>query len=91
MVMEPEMEKTNPRLKATFLEVVEDQLNSNDPPEARRTLDRLVASGMSREDAMICIAQAVCVEVFSILKQKKPFDHQRYLRNLAALPEEPKE
>ena len=91
MVMDPEMEETNPRLKAMFLEVVQNQLNSNDPPEACQTLNRLMGSGMSREDAMICIAQAVCVEVFTILKQKKPFDNQRYLRNLAALPKEPKE
>ena len=91
MVMDPEMEQSNPRLKAMFLEVVENQLKSDDPPETRQTLERLIVTGMSREDAMIYIAQAVCVEVFTILKEKKPFNHKRYLRNLAALPREPKQ
>lgn len=91
VMMKADMEESNPRLKAMFLEVVENQLKSDDPAEARKTLERLIANGMSREDAMIYIAQAVCVEVFTILKDKKPFDHERYVRNLAALPEEPKE
>jgi hypothetical protein len=91
MVMDPEMEETNPRLKAMFLELVENQLRDNNPPEVRQTLTRLVGTGLSREDAMIYIAQAACVEVFTILKQKKPFNLNRYLKNLAALPQEPKE
>jgi hypothetical protein len=91
MVMNGEMQESNPRLKAMFLEVVENQLTSNEPPETKHTLDRLVAEGMSREDAMICIAQAVCVEVFATLKHKKPFDRKRYVGNLARLPVEPKE
>ena len=42
--------KANPRLKASFLEVVENQLKANDPPETKQTLDRLVAQGISRDD-----------------------------------------
>ena len=83
--------ESNPRLKSTFLEIVDNQLKANDPPETKQTLDRLIAQGISREDAKIYIAQAVCVEVFCVLKYNKPSDQARYLRNLQRLPKEPHE
>lgn len=43
-------EEGNPRLKATFLQIVDNQLRANDPPEARQTLDRLIAQGISQEE-----------------------------------------
>jgi len=84
-------EETNPRLKASFLQVVDTQLDSNDPPETRQTFDRLVAQGISQTDAKLYIAQAVCIEVFSVLKNKTPFNQARYVKNLQRLPEEPQE
>ncbi len=84
-------EEGNPRLKAAFLEIVENQLQANDPPESRQTLNRLMAQGISEEDAKIYIAQAVCVEVFGVMKHNKPSDPTRYLRNLQRLPKEPQE
>ena len=71
------LEESNPRLKASFLEVVDNQLKANDPQETRQTLDRLIAQGISQEDAKIYIAQAVCVEVFNILKHNQPSDQAR--------------
>jgi len=85
----PRHEESNPRLKALFLEIVDNQLNSNSPPETRQTFDRLIAEGFSREDAKIYIAQAVCLEVFTGLKHKTPYDNDKYLRNLEHLPKEP--
>lgn len=90
MISEPDnAEDSNPRLKAAFLEVVENQLRDDTPPETRRTLARLMADGISEEDARIFIAQAVAVEVWDTLRNKKAFDPVRYARNLKALPEEP--
>ena len=83
------METPNPRLKAVFLEVVENQINDNDPPETRETLERLMAEGISEDDAKIYIAQAVCVEVWDTMKNGKEFDMERYVRNLHDLPAEP--
>jgi F0F1-type ATP synthase delta subunit len=81
----------NPRLKAAFLQVVANQLRANDPPEVRDTLDHLVSQGISAQDAKIYIAQAVCVEIYDTLKNKKPFNRERYLKNLKRLPKEPLE
>lgn len=91
MTMKPKHEENNPRLKVAFLEVVDNQLKANDPPETRQTLDRLVAQGISLEDAKIYIAQAVCLEVFNVMKHNQPSDQKRYVRNLQRLPKEPLE
>jgi hypothetical protein len=81
----------NPYLKATVLEVVQNQLEANDPPEAREAFNRLTSQGISEEDAKIYIAQAMCVEIYDVLKYKKLCDLKRYARNLKRLPKEPKE
>jgi len=85
------MEDHNPHLKAAFLETVENQLADNDPPETQETLDRLIAQGISKDDSKLYIAQAVCVEIFDILKHEKEFNLDRYLKNLKRLPKEPKQ
>jgi predicted nucleic-acid-binding protein len=83
------MNDSNPHLKAAFLETVENQLADNDPPETRQTLNRLIEKGISEEDAKLYIAQAVCVEVFDVMKHQKEFNQKRYLKNLKRLPKEP--
>ncbi len=85
------MEDYNPHLKAAFLETVENQLADNDPPETQETLNRLIAEGISEGDSKLFIAQAVCVEVFDIMKHQKEFNLDRYLKNLKRLPDEPKQ
>jgi len=91
MAKKPKHEESNPRLRAAFLEVVDNQLKANDPPETRQTLDRLITQGIAQEDAKIYISQAVCFEVFNLLKHNKPSDQTRYIRNLQRLPKEPTE
>ena len=83
-------QQKNPHLKAAFLEIVDNQLRANDPPETRETFNRLAAQGISEADAKLYIAQAVAVETFDILKHKRPFNLQRYVKNLARLPEPPR-
>jgi hypothetical protein len=85
------MEAPDPMLKASMLEVVDNQLRDDDPPEAGEALRRLVSEGISRDDAKIYIAQAICVEMWDALKNKKGFDSERYLCNLKNLPQEPSE
>jgi len=85
------MKDHDPHLKAVFLEIVENQLADNNPPETRETLDRLIARGISEDDSKRYIAQAILVEIYDILKYKNEFRLDRYLKNLKRLPKEPKE
>jgi len=79
------------RAGEAIIEAVENQLSDNDPPETQQTLDRLMASGESRENAMRHIASALVVEVFGVMKYNEPYNDKRYINNLNALPKEPSE
>ena len=81
--------KTNKRLRAEIIQVVENQLKGNKPPETKQTYDRLVKMGISKEEAKVHIGQCVAIEIFEIMKNQKPFDEKRYIKNLNKLPEEP--
>jgi len=77
------------RAGEALVEVVENQIRDNDPPETRTTLERLMSLGESRENAMRYIASVLSVEIFEALKNKTPYNEARYLKNLKNLPELP--
>ncbi len=83
------MAKTNPVLKHEILEVVNNQLESLDPPETKQTYDRLVASGISDQEARRLIGCVVSSEFFDVLKHQQPFDHARFIKALNKLPKLP--
>ena len=76
-------------LKATTLEIVENQLRDNSPPETKVTYDRLLAKGYSDQEARELIGAAVSVEIYDVLKSNKPFDEARYIKALRRLPKLP--
>jgi hypothetical protein len=69
----------NSRLKALILEVVENQLQADDPPEIKQTLNRLLAAGRGRQQAMEMIGSALVGEIWNIFHEQKPFDRERYV------------
>jgi hypothetical protein len=71
------------------IEMVENQIRDNDPPEVRAALDRLMAMGESRENAMRYIGTVFSQEIHEILEHQAPYDEQRYVTNLRNLPELP--
>ncbi len=75
--------------RAAILEVIENQLRDNNPPETRATLERLLHAGHSRAEAMRLIACALANEMFSVLKSDAPYDNARYIASLERLPELP--
>ena len=83
--------KVNERLRDTIFEVIDNQISANDPPETALTLERLMNEGYSDFQARQLIGQAVVVEVIDALKNKKPYNEQRYIKNLRNLPKEPQE
>ena len=83
--------ETNEKSKMIILQTVDNQINSNDPPEVALNYERLKSEGFSEEEAKLYIAQALAVEIYYILKDKKPHNEERYRRNLNNLPNEPSE
>ncbi len=73
------------RVKRAILEVVENQLRANDPPETRQTLQRLLAVGYSRQEAVEMIGSAVAAEIWYMLREKEAYDPVRYQAALRKL------
>ena len=82
--------KVNTELHKEILEVVNNQLKANDPKETKITLARLIGEGYSKIDAKKLIGQCVLFEMYSMVKEEKPFNEERFTRNLKQLPKQPK-
>ena len=81
----------NPYLKSAILEVVDNQLQANDPPETRQTFDRLISQGYSEEEAKELIGYVVTSEIFDVLKKQEPFNPERFADALNELPKLPQD
>ena len=79
----------NELLGDEILEIVNNQLRSNNPPQTKQTLERLMKEGYSKTDAKKLIGQCVVAEVTRVVMERKPFDEERFVKNLDRLPEEP--
>ncbi len=86
----PTVMEVNENLREEMFQVVENQLNDEDLPEARATYDRLrKEEGFDDFQARQAIAQCVAVELYKVMTAKEPFDRDRYCKSLFALPKEP--
>jgi len=81
--------KANPVLNAAIMEVVDNHLRGNDPPQTAQTLKRLMAAGHSEMEAKRLIACVVSAEIFDVLKQQQPFNLERFVKALDKLPAMP--
>ena len=76
-----------PRLHAAVHAVVETQLASGAPPETRRALERLLAGGLPRHEAVHAIGLIVANATAAAL-DGRAFDAGDYARELEALTAE---
>jgi hypothetical protein len=82
-------ERSNPHLQAAIIEVVENQLRNNDPPQTNQTFKRLIEAGHSEKEAKRLIACVVSAEIFDVLKKNQPFNLDRFVKGLNKLPTMP--
>ena len=83
------MNESKKRRRRMILEIVENQIRDNDPPETRQTLRRLIKEGFSREGAVELIAAVVVNEIYNVLKQEENFNRKRFVAALRQLPKLP--
>ena len=81
-----EKSESNPHLRAAIMEVVENQLRDNDPPQTRQTFKRLTDAGHSEKEAKRLIGGVVSAEIFDVLKKQEPFNLDRFVKSLNKLP-----
>ncbi|WP_281279526.1 SEC-C metal-binding domain-containing protein [Aquibacillus sediminis] len=77
----------NYRLKAQLLEVVDHQVNTNDPKCTKHTLERLVDEGFGEIEAKQMIASVLVEEMNDVMKTEVKFNEERYGEKLAKLPD----
>ena len=68
----------NLRLKKLILEVVNNQLKDNNPPETKDVYDKLLTAGYSVSEAKEKIGAVVIEEIYDVMKEKQPYDEKRY-------------
>jgi hypothetical protein len=83
------MVKPKPTFPPAILEVVENQLRENNPPETKQTLQRLIKEGYSLKEAKELIGVVLFVETVDVLNKKRDFDEAGYVAALQQLPKLP--
>ncbi|SFB31742.1 hypothetical protein SAMN03159488_03022 [Pseudomonas sp. NFIX10] len=75
----------------TLIEAIENQIESDNPPAAKATFNKLTLVGYEREEILNLMAHVLAYEIDAILEEDRPFDTQWYEAALRALPELPPE
>ncbi len=75
----------NAKMHALMHVVVENQLAAGDPPDATRTLERLIASGASRHAALHAVASVVVAEMHAVMNGGRAYDRDAASAALARL------
>lgn len=82
---EPEAPENSGHVHSAIHMIVENQLAANDPPQARKALERLIAEGLDRHDGIHAIGAVVAGMIFGQVKNDRPFSQESYAKKLATL------
>ncbi|MEO8492744.1 MULTISPECIES: hypothetical protein [unclassified Pseudomonas] len=77
--------------ESTLTQAIENQIESDNPPAAKATLNKLTLVGYEREEILQLMAHVLAVEIDKMLEEDRAFDTQWYETALRALPELPPE
>ncbi|MBJ2245678.1 hypothetical protein [Pseudomonas haemolytica] len=77
--------------ESTLTQAIENQIESDNPPAAKATFNKLTLVGYEREDILNLMAHVLAVEIDKMLEEDRPFDTEWYETALRALPELPPE
>ena len=75
----------------TLIQAIENQIESDNPPAAKATFNKLTLVGYERDDILNMMAHVLAVEIDALLEEDRAFDSQWYEAALRALPTLPPE
>ena len=75
----------------TLIQAIENQIESDNPPAAKATFNKLTLVGYERDDILNLMAHVLAVEIDKMLEEDRAFDTEWYETALRALPELPPE
>ena len=76
---------------STLIQAIENQIESDNPPAAKATFNKLTLVGYEREDILNLMAHVLAFEIDNMLVEDRAFDGEWYENALRALPELPPE
>ena len=77
--------------ETTLIEASENQIESENPPAAKATFNKLTLVGYEREDILQMMAHVLAIEIDALLEDDRAFNTEWYETALRALPELPPE
>lgn len=75
----------------TLIQAIENQIESDNPPAAKATLNKLTLVGYEGEEILKLMAHVLAVEIDKMLDEDRAFNTEWYETALRALPELPPE
>jgi len=81
--------KKNLKAREIIFTIIDNQIKNNDPPDTLKVFNKLKSQGYSEFETKQLIGQCIAVEIYNMMKYKKPSDNERYIKNLNNLPKEP--
>ena len=80
-------DQVSPAVLAALRDVLDKQMEANDPPETAATLDRLLRSGIDEDVAWRLLSAVLLQEMSLILRTGRTFDRDGYVEALHRLPD----
>ena len=77
--------------ETTLVEAIENQIESDNPPAAKATFNKLTLVGYERDDILNLMAHVLAYEIDAMLDDDRAFNTEWYEMALRALPELPPE
>ncbi|TDF83419.1 hypothetical protein [Pseudomonas sp. H9] len=77
--------------ESTLIEAIENQIETENPPAAKATFNKLTLVGYEREDILNLMAHVLAYEIDAMLDDDRAFNTEWYETALRALPELPPE
>ena len=77
--------------ESTLIQAIENQIESDNPPAAKATFNKLTLVGYERDEILQMMAHVLAVEIDAILEEDRAFNTEWYEAALRALPTLPPE
>ncbi len=77
--------------ESTLIQAIENQIESDNPPAAKATFNKLTLVGYERDEILQLMAHVLAVEIDALLEADRPFNTEWYEQALRALPTLPPE
>lgn len=73
------------KIMDVMFQALENQLRDEEPKETKETLERLIQSGDTEDEAKTKILLVLTEEMFEVFRNKKEFNQQAYVDRLRVL------